>query len=275
LGKGETAMNRDKVTVESIRRKVESGEKVVTVTAYDYFTAKVADRAGVDIILVGDSLGMVMLGYENTLPVTMGDMLHHTKAVVRAKPRAMVVADMPFMSYQVAAEQAVVNAGRFVKEAGADAVKLEGGLRVIDAVRSVLGAAIPLMGHVGLTPQSILRFGGYRVQGKGEEARAAVLKDAQALDDAGCFSIVLEGIPSALGKEITSAVRAATIGIGAGPDCDGQVLVCHDLLGVNDEIVPKFVRRYASLSEDMERAFAKFAEDVRAGKFPSKKESYS
>jgi 3-methyl-2-oxobutanoate hydroxymethyltransferase len=205
----------------------------------------------------------------------MEEMLHHTKAVVNAKPRAMVVADMPFMSYQLSAEQAVVNAGRFVKEAGANAVKLEGGLRVIDAVRSVINAGIPLMGHVGLTPQSILRFGGYRVQGRGEEAGAAVSKDAKALDDAGCFSMVLEGIPSALGKEITSAVRAATIGIGAGPDCDGQVLVCHDLLGVNDEIVPKFVRRYASLSEEMERAFAKFAEDVRSGKFPSKKESYS
>jgi 3-methyl-2-oxobutanoate hydroxymethyltransferase len=187
----------------------------------------------------------------------------------------MVVADMPFMSYQVGTEQAVTNAGRFIKEAGADAVKLEGGLRVIDAVRGVIRAGIPLMGHVGLTPQSILRFGGYRVQGKGEEAAAAVKKDAQALDEAGCFSMVLEGIPSPLGKEISSAVRAATIGIGAGPDCDGQVLVCHDLLGINDEISPKFVRRYASLAEDMERAFAKFAADIREGKFPSEKESYS
>lgn len=268
-------MVKDKVTVETIRRKVEKGTKVVTVTAYDYFTAKFADRAGVDIILVGDSLGMVVLGYENTLPVTMDEMIHHTKAVVRAKTRAMVVADMPFMSYQVGTEQAVTNAGRFIKEAGADAVKLEGGLRVIDAVRGVIRAGIPLMGHVGLTPQSILRFGGYRVQGKGEEAAAAVKKDAQALDEAGCFSMVLEGIPSPLGKEISSAVRAATIGIGAGPDCDGQVLVCHDLLGINDEISPKFVRRYASLAEDMERAFAKFAADIREGKFPSEKESYS
>jgi 3-methyl-2-oxobutanoate hydroxymethyltransferase len=267
-------MDKDKVTVESIRGKVEKGRKVVVVTAYDYFTAKFADRAGVDIILVGDSLGMVMLGYENTLPVTMDEMVHHTKAVVRAKPRAMVVADMPFMSYQAGPEGAVENAGRFVKEAGADAVKLEGGLRVIDAVRAILRASIPVMGHVGLTPQSILKFGGYRVQGKGADAGAAVKKDAQALDDAGCFSMVLEGIPSALGKEITSAVRAATIGIGAGPDCDGQVLVCHDLLGVNDEISPKFVRRYASLSEDIERAFANFAKDVREGKFPSDEESY-
>lgn len=268
-------MDKGKVTVETIRRKVEKGEKVVTVTAYDYFTAKFADRAGVDIILVGDSLGMVMLGYDNTLPVTMDEMIHHTKAVTRAKPRAMVVADMPFMSYQSGTEGAVMNAGRFVKEAGADAIKLEGGLQVIDAVRALIRAGLPVMGHVGLTPQSILKFGGYRIQGRGEEAGAAVKKDAQALDDAGCFSMVLEGIPGSLGKEITATVRAATIGIGAGPECDGQVLVCHDLLGVNDEISPKFVRRYASLAEDMERAFAKFAEDVRGGKFPSEAESYS
>lgn len=268
-------MLENKVTVETIRRKVEKGEKIVTVTAYEYFTAKFADRAGVDIILVGDSLGMVMLGYEDTLPVTMDEMIHHTKAVTRCRPRAMVVADMPFMSYQVGVENAVVNAGRFIKEAGADSVKLEGGLQVIDVVRGVLRANIPVMGHVGLTPQSILKFGGYRVQGKSEEAGAAVMKDARALDEAGCFSVVLEGIPSSLGEQITSAVRAATIGIGAGPGCDGQVLVCHDLLGVNDEICPKFVRRYASLADDIQRAFEKFAEDVREGSFPSEKESYN
>ena len=268
-------MIRDKVTTETIRRKVDGGEKIVTVTAYDYFTAKFADRAGVDIILVGDSLGMVMLGYENTLPVTMEEVLHHTKAVTRCRPRAMVVADMPFLSYQIDVREAVVNAGRFVKEAGADAVKLEGGIQVIDAVRAVLRASIPVMGHVGLTPQSILKFGGYRVQGRGEEGGAAVMKDALALDEAGCFSMVLEGIPVALGAEITSAVRAATIGIGAGPECDGQVLVCHDLLGINDEISPKFVRRYASLGDEIQRAFEKFAEDVRSGAFPSDKESYS
>jgi 3-methyl-2-oxobutanoate hydroxymethyltransferase len=268
-------MTQDKVTVETIRRKVDKGEKIVTVTAYDYFTAKYADRAGVDIILVGDSLGNVMLGYENTLPVTMEDMLHHTKAVKRCKPRAMVVGDMPFMSYQAGLDQAVANAGRFVKEAGADAVKLEGGVQVLDAVRGLLRAGIPVMGHVGLTPQSILKFGGYRIQGRGEEGAAAVTKDARALDDAGCFSMVLEGIPAALGAEITSAVRAATIGIGAGPGCDGQVLVCHDLLGINDEISPKFVRKYASLGEEIQRAFESFAKDVRAGSFPSKDESYS
>ncbi len=268
-------MTQDKVTVETIKRKVEKGEKIVAVTAYDYFTAKFADRAGVDIILVGDSLGMVMLGYENTLPVTMEDVLHHTKAVTRCKPRAMVVADMPFMSYQVGVEQAVANAGRFVKEAGADAVKLEGGVQVIDAVRGVLRASVPVMGHVGLTPQSILKFGGYRVQGRGESGGAAVMKDARALDEAGCFSMVLEGIPAALGAEITAAVRAATIGIGAGPGCDGQVLVCHDLLGINDEISPKFVRKYASLAEEIQRVFESFAKDVRAGSFPSEDECYS
>jgi 3-methyl-2-oxobutanoate hydroxymethyltransferase len=267
-------MNRERVTVETIRRKVEKGEKIVTVTAYDYFTAKLADRAGVDIILVGDSLGMVMLGYENTLPVTMDEMLHHTKAVAACSPRAMIVADMPFMSYQVDVQGAVSNAGRFVKEAGADAVKLEGGIQVIEAVRGVLRADIPVMGHVGLTPQSILKFGGYRVQGRGEEGGAAVKKDARALDEAGCFAMVLEGIPMALGTELTNAVRAATIGIGAGPGCDGQVLVCHDLLGINDEISPKFVRRYASLAEEIQRAFEKFASDVREGGFPSEEECY-
>lgn len=268
-------MHNNKVTVETIKRKVEKGEKVVAVTAYDHFTAKFADRAGVDIILVGDSLGMVMLGYENTLPVTMDEMIHHTRAVTRRGRRAMVVADMPFMSYHAAVEEAVRNAGRFVKEGGADAVKLEGGLQVIDAVRGVIRAGIPVMGHVGLTPQSILKFGGYKVQGRSEKAGAAVIRDARALDEAGCFSLVLEGIPSSLGERITSAVRAATVGIGAGPGCDGQVLVCHDLLGMNDEIRPKFVRRYAALDEEIERAFQKYAEDVREGRFPSEEESYS
>jgi 3-methyl-2-oxobutanoate hydroxymethyltransferase len=186
----------------------------------------------------------------------------------------MVVADMPFMSYQLEVTQAVANAGRFVKEAGAGAVKLEGGIQVIEAVRGVLRAGIPVMGHVGLTPQSILKFGGYRVQGRGEEGEAAVTKDARALDEAGCFAIVLEGIPMALGAELTSAVGAATIGIGAGPGCDGQVLVCHDLLGINDEISPKFVRRYAALGDDMRRAFEDFARDVREGAFPSEEECY-
>jgi len=268
-------MSGGKVTVETIRNKAEGGEKIVAVTAYDYFTAKLADRAGVDIILVGDSLGMVMLGYENTLPVTMDEMIHHTKAVSRRHGRAMVIADMPFMSYQASIEDAVRNAGRFVKEAGADAVKLEGGLRVIGAVRAVLAAGIPVMGHVGLTPQSILRFGGYRVQGRTEEAAEAVLNDARALDEAGCFSIVVEGVPSALGESITKSVSAATIGIGAGPACDGQVLVCHDLLGINDEIQPRFVRRYASLGSEIQRAFERYADDVRKGRFPSDEESYA
>jgi 3-methyl-2-oxobutanoate hydroxymethyltransferase len=257
-----------------VRKRKKSGVRIVTVTAYDYFTAKLADKAGVDILLVGDSLGMVMLGYDSTLPVTMEEMLHHVKAVTRAHPRAMVVADMPFMSYHAGTDGAVMNAGRFIKEAGADAVKLEGGLAVLDKVQAILRAGIPVMGHVGLTPQSILKFGGYKVQGRGQRAREAVIEDARALDEAGCFSMVLEGIPASLGKDITSSVGAATIGIGAGPDCDGQVLVCHDLLGINDELTPKFVRRYASLATEIRQAFEKFADDVRDGKFPASDECY-
>ena len=268
------SVSAEKKTVQTLRVRKRDGVKIVTVTAYDYFTAKLADRAGVDVLLVGDSLGMVMLGYESTLPVTMEEMLHHVKAVTRARAKAMVVADMPFMSFQAGWEDAVKNAGRFIKEGGADAVKLEGGLAVLEKVEAILRAGIPVMGHVGLTPQSILKFGGYRVQGKGQRAREAIIADARALDEAGCFSIVLEGVPASLGKEITSKVRAATIGIGAGPDCDGQVLVCHDLLGINDELAPRFVRRYASLAADTQAAFEKFAEDVREGKFPSPEECY-
>jgi 3-methyl-2-oxobutanoate hydroxymethyltransferase len=267
-------VNAERVTVQTVRKKKRNGVKIVVVTAYDYFTAKLADRAGVDILLVGDSLGMVMLGYESTLPVTMEEMLHHVKAVTRSRPRAMVVADMPFMSYQAGLDEAVVNAGRFVKEAGADAVKLEGGLAVQEKAGAVLRAGIPVVGHVGLTPQSLLKFGGYRVQGRGQRGRDAVLKDARALDEVGCFSIVLEGIPASLGKDITSVVEAATIGIGAGPHCDGQVLVCHDLLGINDELAPRFVRRYASLATDIREAFERFAEDVREGRYPAPEECY-
>jgi len=268
-------MRSNKVTVETVRKKVEAGERLVAVTAYDYFTAKFADEAGVDIILVGDSLGMVMLGYESTLPVTMEEMLHHVRAVTSRPRRAMVVADMLFMSYQASPADAVRNAGRFVKEAGADAVKLEGGLGTVPAVTAVLEAGIPVMGHVGLTPQSILRFGGYRVQGRGKEGAERIVGDAKALDGAGCFSIVLEGIPAELGGRITREVSAATIGIGAGPDCNGQVLVCHDLLGINDEIRPKFVRKYASLAEEIRGAFERFARDVRDGRFPSDDECYA
>jgi 3-methyl-2-oxobutanoate hydroxymethyltransferase len=267
-------MNAERTTILTIRNKKRDGVKIVNVTAYDYFTAKLADRAGVDIILVGDSLGMVVLGYDSTLPVTMEEMLHHVKAVTRARPKAMVIADMPFMSFQAGRDEAVKNAGRFIKEGGADAVKLEGGLSMLEKVEAIINASIPVMGHVGLTPQSILKFGGYRVQGKGQRAREAVLADARALDEAGCFSMVLEGVPSSLGKDITSAVEAATIGIGAGPHCDGQVLVCHDLLGINDELSPRFVRRYASLAAETQKAFEKFAEDVREGRFPAPKECY-
>jgi 3-methyl-2-oxobutanoate hydroxymethyltransferase len=236
--------------------------------------ARLADEAGADILLVGDSLGMVVLGYESTLPVTMEDMLHHVKAVSRARPSGLVVADMPFMSYQVSVEQAVANAGRFVQDAGADAVKLEGGERVLPAVRRIVEIGIPVMGHLGLTPQSVLVFGGYKVQARGEAEQERLLADARALEQAGCFSIVLEGIPARLGAEVSRELTLPTIGIGAGPGCDGQVLVSHDLLGYTLGRVPRFVRRYAELADVVRGAYAAYIADVKARRFPAEAESY-
>jgi 3-methyl-2-oxobutanoate hydroxymethyltransferase len=250
------------------------GEVIVVVTAYDHPTARIADEAGVDMLLIGDSVGMVVLGYESTLPVTMEDMLHHVKAVARARPSALVVADLPFMSYQVSVEQAVLNAGRMVQEGGADAVKLEGGERVAEAVRRIVEAGIPVMGHLGLTPQSVLAFGGYKVQARGEADQERLTGEAKLLESCGCFSLVLEGIPSRLGTAVSRELAIPTIGIGAGPGCDGQVLVTHDLLGLNLGHTPKFVRRYAALADDMRGAFERFAADVRARTFPSERESY-
>ena len=250
------------------------GELIAVATAYDFPTARIADEAGVEVLLVGDSLGTVVLGYESTLPVTMADMLHHVKAVTRARPAALVVADMPFLSYQASVEDAVRNAGRFVQEGGADAVKLEGGERVAAAVRRIVEIGIPVMGHLGLTPQSLLAFGGYRVQGRGEAEQERLLADARRLEECGCFSMVLEGIPAALGAAMTRAVGIPTIGIGAGPACDGQVLVSHDLLGLTQGHVPKFVRRYADLSGTMRDAFARYVADVKARRFPTDGESY-
>jgi 3-methyl-2-oxobutanoate hydroxymethyltransferase len=250
------------------------GEPIVVVTAYDFPTARIADQAGVEILLVGDSLGTVVLGYENTLPVTVEDILHHTRAVARAKPAALVVADMPFMSYQVSDEQAVMNAGRMVQEGGADAVKLEGGERVAPAVRRMVEAGIPVMGHLGLTPQSVLAFGGYKVQARGEADQERLLREAGLLEKSGCFSLVLEGIPARLGGLVSRAIGIPTIGIGAGPQCDGQVLVSHDLLGLYLGHQPKFVRRYAELGEAMREAFGRFTADVKARRFPSDAESY-
>jgi 3-methyl-2-oxobutanoate hydroxymethyltransferase len=250
------------------------GDPIAVVTAYDFPTARLADQAGVEILLVGDSLGTVVLGYESTLPVTVDDILHHTRAVTRARPAALVVADMPFMSYQVSDEQAVLNAGRLVKEGGADAVKLEGGERVAPAVRRMIEAGIPVMGHLGLTPQSVLAFGGYKVQARGEADQERLLRDARLLEQAGCFSLVLEGIPARLGAQVTREVGIPTIGIGAGASCDGQVLVSHDLLGLFLGHQPKFVRRYADLGEAMREAFGHYVADVKARRFPSDAESY-
>ena len=265
---------RPRRTAPAFAEMKRKGVPIVAVTAYDFPTARIADEAGVDLILVGDSVGTVVLGYESTLPVTMEDMLHHTRAVTRARPAALVVGDMPFMSYQVSAEQAVLNAGRFVQEAGADAIKLEGGERVIDSVRRIVDAGIPVMGHLGLTPQSVLAFGGYKVQGRGEADQERMLREAQQLEAAGCFSIVLEGIPARLGTEVSRALTIPTIGIGAGVACDGQVLVSHDLLGLYLGRTPKFVRRYAELADTIRDAFEHFVADVKARRFPGDKESY-
>jgi 3-methyl-2-oxobutanoate hydroxymethyltransferase len=267
-------VERKQVTVPGVILMKRKGNKIAMVSVYDYPTARLADQAGADIILVGDSLGMVILGYDTTLPVTMEEMLCHVKAVARARPRALVVADMPFMSFQVSPADALVNAGRMLKEGGADAVKIEGGRCIASTARAISEAKIPIMGHVGLTPQAIRRFGGYRVQGKSEAGRAGVVEDAKALEDAGCFSIVMEGIPWSLAKEITQEVQVPTIGIGAGPYCDGQVLVGHDLLGFIEGRVPRFVRRYADLSTTMNKAFADYVADVKSGAFPSLEESY-
>jgi len=265
---------RPKVTPPAVRALKRDGTPIVVVTAYDHPTARLADDAGVDIILVGDSVGTVMLGYDSTLPVTMEDMLHHTRAVARAKPSAMVVADMPFMSYQVSVEQAVANAGRLVQEGGADAVKLEGGERVADAVRRIVEIGIPVMGHLGLTPQSVLAFGGYRVQARGEADQERLQREARLLESSGCFALVLEGIPARLGASVSATIEVPTIGIGAGPGCDGQVLVSHDLLGLYLGRAPKFVRRYAELSTEVREAFERYASDVRARRFPDERESY-
>jgi len=265
---------RAKITAPAIVALKRKGEPISVVTAYDFPTARFADQAGVEILLVGDSVGTVMLGYESTLPVTMEDMLHHVRAVTRAKPSALVVGDMPFMSYQVSTEQAVQNAGRLVQEGGADAIKLEGGARVAEAVQRIVEAGIPVMGHLGLTPQSVLAFGGYKVQARGEADQERLLADAKALERAGCFSLVLEGIPARLGAAVSRELTIPTIGIGAGVQCDGQVLVTHDLLGLFHGHQPKFVRRYAELGTATRDAFARYVADVKARRFPSDAESY-
>ncbi len=271
-----------KVTVPDIQSRksrlfsdsAEKNAKIAVLTAYDYPTALLLDEAGVDIILVGDSLGMVVLGYESTLPVTLDEMVHHTRAARRGTRRALLVADMPYGSFHVSLDESVRNAVRLVKEGGAEAVKIEGGEHRIELIARLVEAQIPVMGHVGLTPQSVNALGGFHVQGKTEDAARQVERDARAVEAAGAFSVVLESMPRELAARITSHLRIPTIGIGAGPDCDGQVLVFHDLVGLTTGHTPKFARRYANLSEEISRAAAAYCRDVRNGLFPSDAESY-
>ena len=248
--------------------------RITCLTAYDYPTARLLDDAGVDILLVGDSLGMVVLGYDNTLPVTLEEMLHHTRAVRRGVRRALLVADMPYGSYHGEVAESVGNAVRFVKEAGAEAVKVEGGERRLELIVRLVEAEIPVMGHIGLTPQSLHAMGGFRVQGKTPDSAEQLLRDARAVEAAGAFSIVLESLPRELAERLTQQLRIPTIGIGAGPECDGQVLVFHDLVGLTAGNVPKFARRYANLAEEIARAASEYCEDVRSGRFPADEESY-
>ena len=263
-----------KVTTRTFFRKKRKGDKLVVLTAYDYYTARILEQSGVDSLLVGDSLNMVIYGKKSTLSAGMERMLFHTRAVADASERALVIADMPFLSYQRSTETAVLNAGRFLKEAGAEAVKLEGGLEIVPTVKRLIELGIPVMGHIGLTPQAIHRFGGARVQGREEDRKKYYLESAQALDEAGCFSCVLELMTTPLAAEISKNVKMATIGIGAGKECDGQVLVINDIIGLYNEFKPRFVRRYADVSETISRAAGQFAEDVRKGDYPSDDESF-
>ena len=263
-----------RITTRSIVEKKEKGEKITVLTAYDYPTARLIDEAGIDIVLVGDSLGEVVLGMESTLPVTMDMMVHHASAVTRGVEHALVVGDMPFMSYQISPEEALGNAGRFMQEAGIHAVKLEGGHSVIEAVRGIIDAGIPVMGHLGYTPQSKYKFGGPRVQGRTESEVERSLSDALELDAAGVFSIVLEVIPHDLARQVTAAVSVPTIGIGAGPHCDGQVLVVNDLLGLTVNGTPKHAKKYANLAKEMSDSFKQYIKEVKEGTFPTEEQSF-
>jgi 3-methyl-2-oxobutanoate hydroxymethyltransferase len=263
-----------KVTTATLRARKGGSEKTAVVTAYDVVFARLADDAGLDAILVGDSLGMVMQGERSTLPVTLDEMVYHTRIVSRGVRRAHLIGDMPFMSYQASVEDGMRAAGRLIKEGRAEAVKLEGGVAVAELVRRLVNAGIPVMGHVGMTPQSTHQYGGFKVQGRSEDQRARIIADARAIADAGAYAIVLEAMPHALAAEITRAVPVLTIGIGAGPSCDGQVMVMHDLLGLEPAWKPRFVRRYAEMGKAVGDAFAAYADDVRAGRFPSDQESY-
>ena len=264
-----------RVSINQIKEMKQKGEKITMLTAYDYSTARIVDEAGIPLILVGDSLGMVVLGYESTIPVTMDEMLHHTKAVVRGTKQAMVIGDMPFMTYHVSVDDALRNAARFIQEAGAQAVKLEGGVTVAEKVKRIVECGMPVMGHIGLTPQSIHQFGGFKVQGRTPEAAIRLLEDAKALEEAGAFSVVLETVPAPLATLITQKIGIPTIGIGAGIGCDGQVQVINDILGSFADFVPKHAKQYAKLTGIIRSAVTEYYNEVKAGTFPTDKQSFS
>ncbi|MFH1855632.1 MAG: 3-methyl-2-oxobutanoate hydroxymethyltransferase [Candidatus Omnitrophota bacterium] len=268
-------MEGKKITISDLIKKKQNKEKITMLTAYDYRMAKLVDEVGIDVVLVGDSLGNVLLGYDSTVPVTMTEMLHHTKAVRRGVKNAFLVGDMPFMSYQVSNEQAVENAGRFMKEAGAEAVKVEGAGVIVERVEKIVSAGISVVGHLGLTPQTISKLGGYKVQGKDLETAQEIFNSALALEKAGCFLLVLECVPAALAKIITQNLNIPTIGIGAGLECDGQVLVSHDLLGIVEDFKPKFAKRYANIASSMRDAFTAFKNEVKTSAFPALEHSFS
>ena len=263
-----------KFTINDFLEKKKEGKKITMLTAYDYPFARIVDEAGIDAILVGDSLGMVVQGLENTLPVTMDEMIYHTKMVTRAVKDAMVIGDMPFMSYQTGISEAVKNAGRFLKEAGASAVKIEGGAEIAEHIRALTKSDIPVMAHIGLTPQSVHRMGGYKVQGKTEGAAKKLIEEAHIVENAGAFSLLLEAIPMGLAKRITEELSIPTIGIGAGPHCDGQILVLHDVIGLFERFVPKFVKQYANVKEDTLKAIKTYREEIEKGIFPSRDQSF-
>jgi 3-methyl-2-oxobutanoate hydroxymethyltransferase len=267
-------MEINKITVRSFARMKEKGEKIAVLTAYDFFTARILDQIGMDSILVGDSVNMVFYGYPTTLSIGMDQMIYHTKAVSSAVKRALVIADMPFLSYQANTSDAILNAGRFLKEGGAQAVKIEGGREMAETVKKIIEAGIPVMGHIGLTPQSIHKLGGYAVRGKTEEDRKYLMESAKILEEVGCFSLLLESVPKDLAERISKSLKIPTIGIGAGAGCDGQVLVINDILGLFEDFKPKFVRRYAELTKEMRKACLNYLNDVKSGRFPSEEESY-
>ena len=263
-----------RVTTKTLSLLKKKKIKITALTAYDFITAKILDESGIDIVLVGDSLGNVFQGNETTLPVTMDEMIYHTKAVAKGVERAMIVVDMPFMSYQLSVDEGFRNAGRIMKETSAGAVKLEGGMRVAETIKQITDAGIPVMGHIGLTPQSIHQFGSYRERGRSKNEAEEILNDAKAIEEAGAFSIVIEKIPAALARQVTESVKIPTIGIGAGAHCDGQILVTPDMLGLNVDFHPRFVRRYANLADELSKAVKSYIEDIKTSMFPSDEESY-